>query len=114
MYGIFAVYVGFMLCLSAFGTKEFYNIDYNFGQKDLIEFAQYTKDNNKSLGAIDLGRKYSLLYYYGGKVNYYDSEEIKDLPIDEYIVIRTRDVEDLKIPYEVIKIGRKFSLIKGI
>lgn len=114
LYSIFAVYVGFMLCLSAFGTKEFYNIDYNFGQNDLIEFAQYTKDNNQTLGAIDMGRKYSLLYYYGGKVNYYDSEEIKDLPKDEFVVVRTRDLEELQLPYEVLKTGRKYTLIKGI
>ena len=102
-----------MLCLSAFGTKEFYNVDYNFGQNDLIEFAQYTKANNMTLGAIDLRRKYSLLYYYGGKVNYYDSENIENLPKDEFIVVRTIDLEDVKLPYEVIKTGRKYSLIKG-
>ena len=112
-YGIFAVYVGLMLCLSAFGTKEFYNIDYKFGQNDLIEFAQYAKEHNNSLGGVEVSRKYSLLYYYGGKVNYIDHmEDFDKINSNELIIVKTKNLKEVKIPYEVVKTGRRYSLIK--
>ena len=112
-YGIFAVYVGLMLMLSAFGTKEFFNIDYKFGQNDLMEFAQYAKDQNYDLGGVGVSRKYSLVYYYGGKVNYTDNfEDFNKVNSNEVVVVKTKQLGNVKFPYETIKTGRKFTLIK--
>lgn len=111
--GIFAVYVGFMLLLSAFGTKEFFNIDYKFGQNDLMEFAKYTKEHNYELGGIGMSRKYSLVYYHGGKVNYInDFDEFKKINSNEMIVVRSKNLNQVQIPYEIIKTGRRYTLIK--
>ncbi len=116
-YGVFAVYVGFMLLLSAFGTKEFFNIDYKFGQNDLMEFAKYTKEHNYDLGAVNLGRKYSLLYYHGGTIDYRDAEEVSQMLYNknEMIVVKTNDLDKVmkSLPYETVKRGRRYSLIKA-
>ena len=115
--GIFSVYVGLMLLLSAFGTKEFFNIDYKFGQNDLMEFAKFTRENNYELGAVDLGRKYSLLYYHGGTIDYRNADEIEDMfrNKNKMIIIKTKNLDSIvkNLPYETIKTGRRYSLIKA-
>ena len=30
-----------MMIVSMFGTKQFFEVDYKFGQNDLVEFAKY-------------------------------------------------------------------------
>lgn len=117
IWGIFAVYTGLMLMLSAFGTKEFFNIDYKFGQNDLMEFAKYTKENNYELGAVNLGRKYSLLYYHGGTIDYRNGEDVSDMlrNKNEMIIIKTKDLDNImkNLPYKTVKTGRRYSLIKA-
>ena len=117
VWGIFAVYTGLMLMLSAFGTKEFFNIDYKFGQNDLMEFAKYTKENNYELGAVNLGRKYSLLYYHGGTIDYRNGEDVSDMlrNKNEMIIIKTKDLDNImkNLPYKTVKTGRRYSLIKA-
>ena len=115
--GVFAIYVACMLVLSAFGTKEFFNIDYKFGQNDLMEFAKYARDNNYELAAVNLGRKYSLLYYRGGHIDYIDENSIVDV-IDnpkELIIIKSKNLEDYTktLKYQVVKVGRRYTLING-
>lgn len=116
-YGIFAVYVGFMLLLSAFGTKEFFNIDYKFGQNDLMEFAKYSKENNYDLGAVNLGRKYSLLYYHGGNIDYRNQEDVSSMlkNKNEMIIVKTKNLEEIMkgLNYETVKTGRRYTLIKS-
>ena len=63
--GVFACYVLFILITSAFGTKLFYNMDYKFGQNDLMRFAKYAHENGKKVAVINDERKYSVVYYYG-------------------------------------------------
>lgn len=41
--GVFIFYVLFMTVISAFATEEFFEVDYRFGQQDLVEFAKYAK-----------------------------------------------------------------------
>ena len=57
--GVFACYVLFILITSAFGTKLFYNMDYKFGQNDLMRFAKYAHENGKKVAVINDERKYS-------------------------------------------------------
>ena len=73
--GVLASYVIFMMLMAGFGTKLFYDLDYKFGQDDLMKFAKQIKADNNDLYVINNGRKYSILYYYDGKVKYLSTRE---------------------------------------
>ena len=60
---LFASYVLFMAALSGFAYHKILEMDYRFGQNDLIEYAQYAKENNLNINTFETGRRYSLLYY---------------------------------------------------
>ena len=60
--GVFIFYVLFMTVISAFATEEFFEVDYRFGQQDLVGFAKYAKDYNYKISSFNMDRKYSLLY----------------------------------------------------
>ena len=121
--GVFISYALLMIVLSAFGTKMFYNMDYSFGQNDLMEFARYCRDNNSRIAVINGGRKYSVLYYYGDKVNYVTvdkeaqtvPEETKTLLNDNVLtIIKNKDVEAMneKFDFDIVKEGKKYKLVR--
>lgn len=120
--GLFASYALMMIIISAFGTKIFYNIDYKFGQNDLMSYAKYAKDNNKQIVVVNNGRKYSVLYYYGDKITYLSTDDKEQMQKDGFkifdddtvIIIRNKELEDFTNVYEtdIIEQGRKFSLIR--
>lgn len=121
--GVFISYALLILVLSAFGTKLFYNMDYSFGQNDLMEFAKYCKDNNSKVAVINGGRKYSVLYYYGDKVNYVTSDWEQEVLSDEektltnkniLTIIKNKDIEDAsqRFDFDVIKEGKKYKLVE--
>ncbi len=121
--GVFISYALLILVLSAFGTKLFYNMDYSFGQNDLMEFAKYCKDNKSKIAIINGGRKYSLLYYYGDKVNYVSSDWEQDAISDEekelsknniLTIIRNKDMDFAteRFNFDVVKEGKKYKLVK--
>lgn len=120
--GVFAVYALFIITTSAFGTKLFYDLDYKFGQNDLMQFAQYAKENNKRIVVLNSERRYSVLYYYGKHVYYLtldDEGEMKkfgDIINDEDVVVIVKDkklplVEE-KYKFDIINHGRKYFLLK--
>ena len=116
--GVFLTYVLFMSFLSAFFTEKFFEIDYKFGQDDLMKFAQYSKEKGKSLSTYNVNQKYSLLYYGNGDVDYNDDSEVKDIQklIDkpnDYIVVKNDDMKtDMKkFRFRLLMNGRKYSLI---
>ena len=120
--GVFVCYVLFMVITSAFGTKLFYNMDYQFGQNDLMQFAQYAKDNNKRIVVLNNERKYSVLYYYGSKVYFItldDEEEMKQFghvlyEDDVVVVVRNKQISQIDevLDFDTMLDGRKFSLVK--
>ncbi len=119
--GVFFTYVIFILVLSAYGTEKFFEIDYAFGQNDLLKFAQYAKENNKTLTCYRFSHKYSLIYYGGKPVEYGPEYGIEDLKraLDKennLIIIPyedlTRDIRVLK--YNVIAEGRKYILVERV
>lgn len=119
-WGVFFSYVIFIAALSAFGTKEFFNIDYKFGQNDLMEFAQNAKANNNTLATFGFSRRYSLLYYYGGRVDFQiekDYDRLKEQLADKNTVVILKNKEMSEIPenirYTGISQGRKYTLVKG-
>ncbi len=121
--GVFISYALFIVIVSAFGTKLFYNMDYSFGQNDLMEFAKYCKDNNSQIAIINGGRKYSLLYYYGDKINYVSSDWEQDHPSDEekkltenniLTIIRNKDIDyaNERFNFDILKEGKKYKLVQ--
>lgn len=127
--GVFACYVLFILITSAFGTKLFYNMDYKFGQNDLMRFAKYAHENGKKVAVINDERKYSVVYYYGIPtdmdsrnilfITLNDKEEMKQLGHildDKNIVgiIRKKQYQEIDktLDFDVILEGRKHLLVK--
>lgn len=119
--GVFMLYVLFMAVISAFATEEFFEVDYKFGQEDLVEFAKYAKDYDYTISANGMDRKYSLLYYNDEEVDYnpHDSDYniIKeDLKKDKNVVIiKNKVLEEVqqKVDFEIVKKGRRYTMIKG-
>ncbi len=117
--GVFFTYIILMLSLSAFGTEKFFNIDYKFGQDDLLKFAQYSKENNKTLSCLGFTHKYSLIYY-GGKPVYYSND--KDLGAvvnelnknDNLVIMRKKDISDeiKSLNYNILEEGRRYILME--
>ena len=117
--GVFFTYVILMLSLSAFGTEKFFNIDYKFGQDDLLKFAQYSKENNKTLSCLGFTHKYSLIYY-GEKPVYYSND--KDLDAiknelnknDNLVIMRKKDITDeiKSLNYNILEEGRRYILME--
>lgn len=127
--GVFACYVLFILITSAFGTKLFYNMDYKFGQNDLIRFAKYAHENGKKVAVINDERKYSVVYYYGIPtdmdsrnvlfITLNDKEEMKQLGhiLDDkniVAIIRKKQYQEIDktLDFDVILEGRKHLLVK--
>ncbi|MBQ8459059.1 glycosyltransferase family 39 protein [bacterium] len=118
---VFLLNVLFMTVISAFGTGEFFKIDYKFGQQDLIEFAQYAKKHNYTISAFEMGRKYSLLYYNGKKIDYNTDQDLtiegvsEDLNKNNNVVIirnKQMDIIEGKVDFNIIKTGRRYTMIK--
>ena len=127
--GVFACYVLFILITSAFGTKLFYNMDYKFGQNDLMRFAKYAHENGKKVAVINDERKYSVVYYYGIPtdmdsrnvlfITLNDKEEMKQLGhiLDDkniVAIIRKKQYQEIDktLDFDVILEGRKHLLVK--
>lgn len=127
--GVFTCYVLFILITSAFGTKLFYNMDYKFGQNDLMRFAKYAHENGKKVAVINDERKYSVVYYYGiptdmdGRnvlfITLNDKEEMKQLGhiLDDkniVAIIRKKQYQEIDktLDFDVILEGRKHLLVK--
>ena len=119
--GVWVTYICFITIFAAFGTKSFYNIDYSFGQNDLIEFAQQEKDLHHDIYVVNSPRKYSVLYY-GEKANYVstddDSMDIsnKIFNSNSRAIVRNKEYEKISNKYnlELEKRGFKYSLVKFI
>ena len=118
---VFMSYVIFMILLSAFGTGLFFNIDYKFGQDDLMRFAAIAKEQNKTLTCYKFTHKYSLIYYRDGDnpVVYGGDFDVNDLrnelgKKDNYVIIKKKQADDLNsLKYDVVSEGRRYILLEG-
>ena len=128
--GVFACYALLIIIASAFGTKLFYNMDYEFGQNDLMKFAKYAKQNNKKIVVLNNERKYSVLYYYNSPVDkytksrvYYISQDDKNEMAklggilddrDVVVVVKEKQMPqvDETLDFDILLDGRKYSLVK--
>lgn len=120
--GVFACYALLVIITSAFGTKLFYNMDYEFGQNDLMRFAKYAKENNKKIVVLNNERKYSVLYYYGSQVYFISQDDKQEMAKlghilddrDVVVVVREKQMPqvDKTLDFDIILDGRKYSLVK--
>lgn len=120
--GVFACYALLVIITSAFGTKLFYNMDYEFGQNDLMRFAKYAKENNKKIVVLNNERKYSVLYYYGSHVYFISQDDKQEMAKlghilddrDVVVVVREKQMPqvDKTLDFDIILDGRKYSLVK--
>ena len=119
--GIFIVNVALMTVVSAFSTEEFFEIDYKFGQQDLVEFAKYAHKHDYTISGNGMSRKYSLLFYNDEKVDYNPEELNLDAIAhdlrkkDNVVIILNKRLPDIKgkLDYTIIKKGRRYTMIKG-
>ena len=117
---VFFTYVFLMVLLSAFGTEIFFEIDYKFGQNDLLRFAKYADEHNKALTTYKFWNKYSLNYYGddGKPVVYgltYDIEDLKKALLikNNLVIIQKKHINDdiRKLNYRIIDSRRKYILV---
>ena len=116
---VFFTYVIFIAWFSAIGTEKFFEVDYKFGQDDLIKFARYAEEHGKTLTTYQFSHKYSLIYYGGKPVEFGLTYDINDLKRElkeknTLVILRkkmiTREIE--KLNYHVIDTGRKYILVE--
>lgn len=107
-----------MILVSAFVTPLVMNIDYKYGQNDLMEYAQIAAEENKNIATYNTGRRYSLLYYSGNKkIDFLGKKEVNKLndylnDEDYTVIIRNKDLKLIKkLPYQIEKQGVKYSVI---
>lgn len=117
---VFFSYVIFIAAFSAIGTEKFFEVDYRFGQDDLIKYAQIAKEQNKTITCYGFSHKYSLIYYADKHIEFgeeYGIEELKQaLKKEDNLVIIPHKVmndEVKKLQYKVIKDGRKYALVQN-
>lgn len=119
--GAFLSLVLFIACLSAFGTKQFYQLNYSFGQQDLYDFATQEKQAQHDLFVVNNLGKYSVLYY-GDKVHYISIQE-EDYPLEKNnlifdensrAIIKNKEYEKISQMYDIERLQekRKYSLVK--
>lgn len=121
--GVFVFYVLFMTVVSAFATEEFFEVDYRFGQQDLVNFAKYAKEKDYTISSFGMDRKYSLLYYNDEIVDYNTNSKVnvkgvaEDLKKEDNVVIlKNKEMYLIKgnVPYKVVKKGRRYTMIIGV
>lgn len=111
----------FITMISAFATGKLFTIDYKFGQQDLIDFAKYAQKHNYTISSYNMKRKYSLIYYNNKIADYNLEDELtpenvkKDLEKEgNVVIIRNKEIDEIenKINYKVVKIGKRYTMIK--
>lgn len=119
--GVFGSYVALMLVLSAWGTPLFFNIDFQFGQNDLMEYAQLAREKQNNLTAFGFGKRYSVLYYYGGgRVTFQNENDYNWLrnflsSSNSVVIVKNKEIEEISknVNFITLKRGKKYTLIKG-
>ncbi len=119
--GIFLSYIVFMMILSGWGYKLFFEMDYRFGQNDLMKMAKEARANGYKLATVGFSKRYSIYYYYGDEVNFIVGDEydvLDELFKDEKmrVIVRKDEMKILKQQqkdFSIVEKGRKYILLKG-
>ena len=119
----FVAYVILIMFLSGIMIPKLFNVWYGFGQDELMEYAKYAKQNELKLGAYNLWERFSLQYYYDGDVEYfqygdaYGTQYVKTTEFNnsfngDVVVIKNEKIPQITIKYNIIKKGKRYSLIE--
>lgn len=111
---LFASYVLFMASLSGFAYDKILEMNYRFGQNDLVEFAQYARDNNLNINTFETGKKYSLLFYSGKNAVFNIPKEDFAYVIskpENIVIVKKKKIDEIPINVTVLKEGRKYLLL---
>ena len=117
--GVFFSAVMFMTALSAFGTEKLFEVDYKFGQDELMQYAEYADEHNKSITCYRFDNKFSLMFYSNESVEYGDMYNLDDLKRElntpnNLVIVQRKNVDERmsKLGYKVLFKGRKYWLIE--
>lgn len=115
--GVFTSYVMFMSLYSAYATEKYFEIDYKFGQDDLLKYAQLAKEKDYTLTTYGFSHKYSLIFY-GGKPVVFGrhlkpSDLTRELDIENnYVIVPHKKMKDIEsINFDIISSDKKYVLI---
>lgn len=116
---LFIIISAVMILASAFITPAAFNIDYGFGQNELMKYAGIAKKQHKTIVTYKTGRKYSLLYYSGQKrIKFLFEEDKKSLPQylndkNTFVIVKNKELNTSlkRIKYKIFKKGKKYSVI---
>jgi hypothetical protein len=106
-----------MAIISAFATKSFFEIDYKFGQNDLIKFAEIAKEKKTALTTFQFGNKFSLLFYGEIPVIYEPLVSAKEFKKtlkreNNFVIVEKKKLKNYKFKkFVIIDEGRKYVLI---
>lgn len=111
-----------MISLSFVLAPSIFNfIVTNGGEKDLIKFANIAQNENAVITTYMKAKKYSLTYYYDGKINFNNNNDInwlKQYMIENpnhYIITTIKElwnIEDNDISYMLLDSGKRYCMIK--
>ncbi len=110
----------FMSVLTLVLNTVIFNFIVDFGQRDIIKYAAYAKENNRKLGTFNFGNRYSAIYYYGNHVDIQVTPDYKwlenKLNNDYVIIMKNKNMVKMSndIKFEVIDSGKKYSLVKKL
>ena len=109
----------FMTALSAFGTEKLFEVDYKFGQDELMQYAQYADEHNKSITTYKFDNKFSLMFYSNESVEYGEEYNLKDLKREldtpnNLVIVQRKNVDKNmeRLGFNIIFKGRKYWLIE--
>lgn len=119
--GLFISYVVFMMILSGWGYKLFFEMDYRFGQNDLMSMAKMAKAQGYKLTTVGFSKRYSIYYYYDGQVDFIVGDEydvLDELFEDKNmrVIVRKDEMkilEEQQKDFSIVEKGRKYVLLKG-
>lgn len=117
-YMLFLSFVLFMAFLSGFGFHKILEMNYRFGENDLVKYAQYAKDNGLKIYTYQTGARYSLLYYSQDNVKF-NLEDDENLSFEEVInnpenivIVRKKHFDELPMKdFEILDTGRKYMML---
>ncbi len=117
--GVFFCIVIFMASLSAFGTEKIFEVDYKFGQDELMHYAEYADKHNKSITCYQFDSKYSLLFYSNESVEYGEEYDIEDLKRElntpnNLVIVKCKNIDSKikNLDINIIYKGKKYWLIE--
>lgn len=117
---VFFTFIVLMTGTMMISANHIFDVICDFGQNDLIEFAQKAKKDKVKLATFDFGKKYSVIYYYEDSVDFQTENKtdwfkryFAQNP-NAYIIVKLKNMEELdkSLKYTVVDTGTKYALIK--